>query len=143
MGFQRLDAAAGEAGSGSPLYVMSNAILLREALANLIDNALKYATPRDDEGGRLTLSVGTKRTPGEPAQAELVVEDDGPGVPPEMRTDLFKRFFRGDAQTNAASGAGLGLAIVRDITVLHGGDIYYEDAPGGGSRFVIRLPLAI
>ena len=142
MGFQRLDAAAGEAGSGSPLYVMSNAILLREALANLIDNALKYATPCDDEGGRLTLSVGATRTAGEPAQAELVVEDDGPGVPPEMQTDLFKRFFRGDAQTNAASGAGLGLAIVRDITVLHGGDIYYEDAPGGGSRFVIRLPLA-
>jgi signal transduction histidine kinase len=141
MGFQRHDVAGGQPGS-SPLYVRGNAMLLREALANLIDNALKYATPRGDEGGRITLSIGAAQSQAVPPQVELVVEDDGPGVPPEMRPELFKRFFRGDAQTNAASGAGLGLAIVRDIAVLHGGDIFYEDAPGGGSRFVIRLPLA-
>jgi signal transduction histidine kinase len=143
MGFQRHDTPPSELGEAdhSPLHVLGNAVLLREALANLIDNALKYAVPGDYDGGRITLSVGALRSAQQAPQVELVVEDNGPGVPREMRPDLFKRFFRGDAHTSVASGAGLGLAIVRDIAVLHGGDIFYEDAPHGGSRFVIRLPL--
>ncbi|RDT02238.1 sensor histidine kinase, partial [Burkholderia contaminans] len=57
--------------------------------------------------------------------------------------DLFKRFFRGDAQSGngVETGAGLGLAIVHDIIAMHGGTVSYEDASEGGSRFVVRVPL--
>ena len=141
-----------EQGSGSALYVSGNPVLLREAITNLIDNALKYAVPHSGEGGRITLSIG--RTPlaaeqdsraGTQRHIDLIIEDNGPGVPAELQRDLFKRFFRGDASTSLSSGsttgAGLGLAIVRNIAVLHRGEIFYETAEGGGSRFVIRLPL--
>jgi signal transduction histidine kinase len=75
--------------------------------------------------------------------AEIVVEDNGRGVPPAQQTDLFKRFFRGDGQTESGvdSGAGLGLAIVHDIMALHRGSVHYEDAPEGGARFIVRVPL--
>jgi signal transduction histidine kinase len=63
-----------------------------------------------------------------------------------LQADLFKRFFRGDrhetGDTSVDAGAGLGLAIVHDIMNLHGGSVCYEDAAGGGARFVLRIPLA-
>ncbi|OXC76170.1 Signal transduction histidine kinase [Caballeronia sordidicola] len=73
---------------------------------------------------------------------EIVVEDNGPGVPLEQQPDLFKRFFRGDGH-GVEGGAGLGLAIVHDIMVLHNGSVHYEDAPApeGGARFIVRMPL--
>jgi signal transduction histidine kinase len=75
--------------------------------------------------------------------AEIIVEDNGPGVPLAQQADLFKRFFRGDGQSDAGvdGGAGLGLAIVHDIMVLHHGSVHYEDAPEGGARFIVRIPL--
>jgi signal transduction histidine kinase len=75
--------------------------------------------------------------------AEIVVEDNGPGVPRAQQTDLFKRFFRGDGQSESGvdTGAGLGLAIVHDIMVLHRGSVHYEDATEGGARFIVRIPL--
>ena len=75
--------------------------------------------------------------------AEIIVEDNGPGVPVNQQVDLFKRFFRGDGQSESGvdSGAGLGLAIVHDIMVLHHGSVHYEDAPDGGARFIVRIPL--
>jgi signal transduction histidine kinase len=75
--------------------------------------------------------------------AEIIVEDNGPGVPRNQQADLFKRFFRGDGQSDAGvdGGAGLGLAIVHDIMVLHHGSVHYEDAPEGGARFIVRIPL--
>jgi signal transduction histidine kinase len=124
------------------LIVHGNPVLLSEVLANLIDNAIKYVPPHRLEDGRITIAVSRYRGDAEQPQAEMVVEDNGPGVPPQMRADLFKRFFRGDGHGESEGGAGLGLAIVRDIVVLHGGTIHYENAPGGGSRFVIRVPLA-
>ncbi len=141
-----------EQGSGSPLYVNGHPVLLREAVTNLIDNALKYATPRSGEAVRITLSIGRTPLAAEPdlrpgteRHIDLIIEDNGPGVSTELQRDLFKRFFRGDISRNLAGGssqgAGLGLAIVRNIAVLHGGEIFYESASGGGSRFVIRLPL--
>ena len=86
----------------------------------------------DEDGGRF---------------AEIAVEDNGAGVAPGLQADLFKRFFRGDrldtADASVEAGAGLGLAIVHDIMNLHGGSVRYEDASGGGARFVLRMPLAI
>lgn len=123
-----------------PLEVRGNPVLLREVLANLIDNALKYVPPFRPDDGRITVRVGPVT-----AEArhfvELVVEDNGPGVNLRAQGELFERFFRGDANSASEGGAGLGLAIVRDIIKLHGGSVRYEDAPGGGSRFIVRLPL--
>lgn len=139
LGFQRLDAPDNEA----PLIVRGNAVLLHEVIANLLDNALKYVPPARLDGGRITVTVSQLDIDGVPS-AEITVEDNGNGVPPAQQAELFKRFFRGDGQSDASvdGGAGLGLAIVHDIMALHRGSVHYENAPGGGARFVVRLPLA-
>ena len=64
-------------------------------------------------------------------------------MPPTQQADLFKRFFRGDGQSDDGvdGGAGLGLAIVHDIMALHHGSVHYEDAPEGGARFIVRIPV--
>ena len=78
----------------------------------------------------------------------MSVEDNGPGIPPERRGEVFQRFFRGDAdhRPGQPQGSGLGLAIVHDIVRLHGGTVAIDDATArDGSRvmrFVLRLPLA-
>jgi signal transduction histidine kinase len=136
LGFQRLDDPENE----HPLIVRGNLVLTREVLGNLIDNALKYIPPFRVEGARITLSVTQWTDANGRRFGEVVVEDNGPGVPPDQQPDLFKRFFRGDGQ-NVEGGAGLGLAIVHDIMVLHGGTVHYEDAPEGGARFIVRMPL--
>jgi signal transduction histidine kinase len=142
LGFQRLD----DPSNDKPLMVRGNAVLLREVVANLLDNALKYAPSIRRGGSRVTVTVTqTTDEEGSPI-AQIVVEDNGSGVPESLQADLFKRFFRGD-RTNSADegvegGAGLGLAIVHDIVNLHGGTVQYSDAPEGGARFIVRLPLA-
>jgi signal transduction histidine kinase len=119
-----------------------NPVLLHEVIANLLDNALKYVPPSRVDGGRITVTVSQTVIDGR-RMAEIVVEDNGPGVPFTQQADLFKRFFRGDGQSDAGvdSGAGLGLAIVHDIMVLHHGSVHYEDALEGGARFIVRVPL--
>ncbi|RQH06122.1 sensor histidine kinase [Paraburkholderia dinghuensis] len=139
LGFQRLDAPEND----EPLMVRGNPVLLREVIANLLDNALKYLPPARVDGGRITVTV-TQNNVENVQMAEVVVEDNGSGVPLAQQTDLFKRFFRGDGQSESGveTGAGLGLAIVHDIMSLHRGSVHYEDAPEGGARFIVRLPLA-
>jgi signal transduction histidine kinase len=136
LGFQRTDDPENE----HPMMVRGNVVLAREVIANLIDNALKYVPPSRYDGARITLTVGEWRDEEGARFGEVVIEDNGPGVPPDQQPDLFKRFFRGDGQS-VEGGAGLGLAIVHDIVVLHGGTVHYEDAPEGGARFIVRLPL--
>jgi two-component system sensor histidine kinase TctE len=97
--------------------------LLREALANLIDNALRY-TPA---GGVVTVSSGVVD-----GRAQLAVVDSGPGVPPDERERVFERFYR--VAGSAGDGCGLGLAIVREIAQLHGASIGLEEPAGGGLR---------
>jgi signal transduction histidine kinase len=77
-------------------------------------------------------------------QAELTVEDSGPGVPPAERAAIFERFYRGAAagRRGASSGTGLGLALVAEHLKAHHGTVEVTDRPGGGARFVVRLPLA-
>ncbi|MCC8402113.1 sensor histidine kinase N-terminal domain-containing protein [Paraburkholderia sp. MMS20-SJTN17] len=138
LGFQRLD----DPSNGDPLMVRGSPVLLHEVIANLLDNALKYVPPARADGARITVTV-SQTLIDDLRMAEIVVEDNGPGVPRSQQADLFKRFFRGDGQADAGvdSGAGLGLAIVHDIMVLHHGSVHYEDAPEGGARFIVRIPL--
>ena len=139
LGFQQNADRDGQ-GADAPLMVRGNPVLLREVIANLIDNALKYVPPHRNDDGRITIRVHENPVL-DPKFAEIIIEDNGPGVPPQMHNDLFKRFFRGDANVASAGGAGLGLAIVHDIMALHGGSIRYEDSPDGGSRFIVEMPL--
>ncbi|WP_332742110.1 sensor histidine kinase [Hydrogenophaga sp.] len=104
-----------------------DALQLREALANLIDNALRY-TPR---GSSVTLRV-TARGSG----AELAVEDNGPGLTDEEMAHVFQRFWRA---SELPGGCGLGLAIVREIARRHGGDAAVERATPHGLRVVLHI----
>ncbi len=107
-------------------------MLLEQLLFNLLENAAKY-TP----GGSRVIVSARRRDD----EVELSVVDDGPGFPPEVDPEsLFEKFQRGRAE-GAIGGVGLGLAICRAIARAHGGDVRAERAPGGGARFVTRLPL--
>ncbi|KVC78187.1 histidine kinase [Burkholderia ubonensis] len=141
LGFQRSDEPRDD---DQTLLVRGNPVLLREVIANLLDNALKYVPLARPHGARITVNVGRATLDAGVPAAEIVVEDNGPGVPASQQADLFKRFFRGDAQSGngVETGAGLGLAIVHDIIAMHGGSVSYADAPEGGSRFVVKVPLA-
>ena len=102
-------------------------------LLNLLSNAFKF-TPA---GGRIALSLRT-----EEGEAVIEVQDNGPGVPVALREAVFGRFrqIAGNA-SRRHGGTGLGLAIVKEFTELHGGAASVAEAPGGGARFVVRLPL--
>ncbi|MFY2558866.1 ATP-binding protein [Corallococcus terminator] len=101
---------------------------LRQVLINLCLNALE-STPA---GGRVTLTVGT-----EEGRVWLTLDDTGPGVPVAMRDRIFEPFF-----TTKARGSGLGLPIVHAIVTQHGGTLEVGTAPGGGARFLLRVPVA-
>jgi heavy metal sensor kinase len=118
--------------SGEPFTVNGDAEQLREALNNVIANAILYNKP----GGSVTIST---RQAGGTARIEVV--DTGIGIPAEAVSRVFERFFRVDkARTREVGGSGLGLAITRTILVAHGGDISCTSEPGVGSAFVIALP---
>lgn len=103
---------------------------MSRAIGNLIGNALRY-------GGHVWVRVGVR---GE--AAEVLVDDDGPGIPPDRREEVFKPFTRLETSRNPGTGGvGLGLTIARDIVRTHGGDVLLEDSPLGGLRARIRLPL--
>ncbi len=114
----------------APARVRGSPWLLRELLANLLDNALKYNPP----GGRVTVRCG----PGETGPF-LVVEDDGPGIPPAQRARVFERFYR--PADSIGEGAGLGLAIVKEVAERHGAGVAIETPPGAaGTLLRITFP---
>ena len=105
---------------------------LRQILLNLLDNAVKYGPA----GGTVALAV-------EPVASgvRIRVDDEGPGVPHAERARVWERFARlGRDLESAVAGSGIGLAIVRDLVVAHGGSCRIEDAPAGGARFLVELP---
>jgi signal transduction histidine kinase len=116
-----------------PTRVVGDSVRLSRALRNLLDNAARHATAE--------VSV-TARACGD--RAVVTVDDDGPGIPPADRERVFGRFVRLDAnRSRSAGGAGLGLAIVREIVVAHHGSVAITDRPGdGGTRISVQLPLA-
>ena len=105
---------------------------LEQVVANLLDNAVKYSP-----GGCDVEVVLSQR----PSTFELSVRDRGLGIPRERRGQIFERFYQAHAN-NGRSGLGLGLFISRQIVELHGGRIRAEFPRGGGTRFVVRVPLA-
>ena len=105
---------------------------VRQAISILLDNAIKY-TP---EGGEVWIE--TRERDG---LAEIVVSDTGVGIPEEQLPLVFERFYRVD-KARTRGGAGLGLAIARQVAEAHGGGIEAQSEPGRGSTFVLRIPLS-
>ena len=103
---------------------------LRQALANVVDNAVKY-TPT---GGKVT--VGAEQRPGEVA---FVVRDTGPGIPEHQHGRIWERLYPGEAGEKER-GLGLGLSLVRAVVEAHGGRADVQGAPGQGSTFTLQLP---
>lgn len=116
------------------LEVVADKEAIHQVFANLIDNALKYAS------GSTTIQIGADERGGE---LEFYVRDFGPGIPSEHLPRLFERFYRVDkARSREAGGTGLGLAIVKHIVLNHGGRAGVNSELGHGSVFWFRLPLA-
>lgn len=108
-------------------------LVLREALTNVLDNAIKYSP----HGSRVEIRVERVAN-----RAMIAVVDQGPGVSPENRARIFDRFFRVDeSRTRNGGGAGLGLAIAKWAVEMHGGQLSVHDGPRGGSEFRIVLPI--
>jgi signal transduction histidine kinase len=112
-------------------------------MANLVENAGLYA------GGVTRVLVERHPDPSDDGEVpatsiRVIVEDRGPGIPGHDRLHLFERFYRGSRAGQRASGdgTGLGLSLVAEHVRLHGGSVWIDDAPGGGARFVVELPLA-
>jgi signal transduction histidine kinase len=113
------------------LTVAGERAALARVIGNLIDNALKYGREAD-----VSVVAGA-------SAVEIMVDDRGPGVPSDDRERIFEPFLRLDTSRNRErGGAGLGLAIARQLIQHHGGAIAVEDRPGGGARFRVWLPLA-
>ena len=135
-GFRSAGRAAGvelvvEAGAAGA--VRGERALLREALANLVQNAVEFS-PR---GGRVALGA---RVAGD--RVEFSVEDRGPGVPDYALGRIFERFYSLERPATGRKSTGLGLSLVREIAHLHGGEIELVNRSGGGARAVLRLPVA-
>jgi two-component system osmolarity sensor histidine kinase EnvZ len=123
--------------SVSPLTLPLRLDAMRRAVSNLVDNARRH-------GGRIALSARRVARSGGEA-VEIAVDDDGPGIPEAQREAVFRPFTRLDQAAQpgwkGGGGTGLGLTIARDIVRAHGGEIFLEDAPLGGLRARIRLPV--
>jgi signal transduction histidine kinase len=113
--------------------VLADVDALGRVLLNLLENAVKYGTAGQ------TVRVGLTTVHD---YAVITVDDDGPGVEPSERHSIWEPFSRGvNAVRGAAAGSGIGLSVVREIITGHGGFARVLDAPGGGARFELRLPL--
>ena len=119
--------------AGNPL-LYGDRLLLRQALVNIVDNAIKH-TPR---GGTITIRVRQDNS-----HVFLEVEDTGPGIPQNQLLRVFDRFYRvEEGRSRDSGGTGLGLSIAEWNVRLHGGHVTVQSEPGRGSLFVIVLPLA-
>jgi two-component system, OmpR family, sensor histidine kinase MtrB len=118
---------------GLPALVGGDRTRLERVVGNLLDNAGRYG------GGAVRVAVCRRG-----GWLRLEVDDEGPGVPEELRERVFERFARGTraGQRGTDTGSGLGLALVAQHVARHDGAVWVEDRPGGGARFVVELPAA-
>jgi signal transduction histidine kinase len=116
--------------AGGHTFILGDPLSLRRVIGNLIDNALKYAG-----SGRVSVMVDA-------GFAVLTVEDDGPGIPSDLANLLTEPFVRGESSRNRdTGGAGLGLAIAKNLAQAHGGDLLIRTANSGGARIEVRIPI--
>ena len=118
----------------APVWIEANELLIREALTNLIDNALQYA----GACSQVTVRVGAQMN-STPPQALLQVSDTGPGLSPADRERVFERFVRA---SDMGQGCGLGLAIVKEIVARHQGEVQLGEVQPHGLSVSIRFPLS-
>jgi signal transduction histidine kinase len=107
-----------------------DATRMRQAFANLLDNALKY-TP---EGGNVRLSCAV-----ESGRVTVRVRDNGMGIPPHEQPRIWERLYRGD-KSRSQRGLGLGLSLVKAIVEAHHGEVLVQSKPGEGSEFIVNIP---
>jgi signal transduction histidine kinase len=116
----------------SDLSIFADGDKLREVIINLVDNAIKF-TP---SGGRVTLQAEDREK-----YVDISVEDTGIGIPPESLDEIFDRFHQVQRKERGSrEGIGIGLAIVKSLVELHGGNVTVRSEPGRGSRFTVTLP---
>ena len=115
-------------------YALMDPAAVKQALANLVDNAIKYS------GERRRLTV-TARIEGD--RVAIEVADEGHGIPAGETERIFEKFYRiGRSETQGSRGSGVGLALVKHIAVAHGGRVSVQSRPGEGSRFTLYLPVS-
>lgn len=126
--------------SCEPAVAWCDAVQIKQSVLNLLVNALKFTPP----GGRV--QVSTRRSAPESGHGasarsgiEIVVADSGPGVPEADRERIFERGVRLDRDAGIA-GRGIGLSVVREVAIAHGGSVHVEPGPLGGAAFVLRIP---
>jgi signal transduction histidine kinase len=110
-------------GDDKPVVVRGNRYAIGDAIRNLVENAVAHTAP------------GTEVNVGTSADARVSISDRGPGIPPDQRSHVFERFWRG--RGTGSAGAGLGLAIVGEIMKAHHGSVTADDNPGGGMVFTL------
>jgi signal transduction histidine kinase len=115
-----------------PCEVLADRIRIRQVLANLLDNALKYST------GPGQVQVRVRKTVRE---AEISVQDSGMGIDEEEQKKIWDRLYRGD-KSRSQRGLGLGLSLVKAVVTAHGGRVGVQSTPGKGSVFHVFLPLS-
>ncbi len=112
------------------MQIVLRPVAIRRCLTNLVANALRHGTKAEIHARHGRNAI------------EITVDDDGPGIAPDRREDVFRPFVRLDESRNAdTGGVGLGLTIARDIARTHGGDVNLATSPMGGLRVVVRLPI--
>jgi signal transduction histidine kinase len=124
--------AVGAARTQSNTTVLGDRLALRRVVANLVDNALHYG-----KAAHLSVDASSEFV-------TLLVDDEGSGIPVDQREQILEPFVRlEDSRNRRTGGAGLGLAVARSLVEAHEGVISIDDAPGGGARLMVRLPLFV
>jgi two-component system OmpR family sensor kinase len=124
-----------DAQSADPIIVSADENKIRQVVANLMQNALRFSP----EGTDVEIEVSTE---GAPDRGVVAVVDHGEGIPPQIRDKIFQRLWRADtSRARETGGSGLGLAIVDTIVKRHRGTISVVDTPGGGATIKVSLPL--
>jgi CheY-like chemotaxis protein len=119
--------------SPEPMWLSADVARLEQVLANLLTNAAKFT----DEGGRVSLTVKAEGN-----QCVLRVRDSGVGISAELLPHVFDLFIQGERSLDRSQGGlGIGLALVKRLTELHGGTVHASSVPGKGSEFTVRLPV--
>jgi two-component system sensor histidine kinase CreC len=114
------------------ILVQGDPFLLHQALSNMIQNAIDFS----EEGGAIGITAGLDE-----GMVAVAVEDEGPGIPDYCRDKVFDRFFSLQRPATGKKSTGLGLNLVREVAVLHGGEVRLENLPGKGLRAVLSLPI--